>query len=71
MFDEGDAADLGKILYLELYPKRLNAEHLDEEILRAIRSINVLRAAQAKYRYICDSTVLAQPLSSCSLTSAS
>jgi hypothetical protein len=50
-FDEGDATVLGQLMYIELHPHRQNVDLLNEKILDMIRTTNVLRSAQAKYRY--------------------
>jgi hypothetical protein len=49
-FDEGDGTVLGRLLFLQLHPHRQNRDLLNEEILGVIRTTNVLRSAQAKYR---------------------
>jgi hypothetical protein len=49
-FDEGDGTVLGQLMFLQLHPHRKNRDLLTEKILDMIRSINVLRSAQAKYR---------------------
>jgi hypothetical protein len=49
-FDEGDAKQLGQLIFLELYPHRQVEHVLREKIDRLIRMTNVLRRAQAKYR---------------------
>jgi hypothetical protein len=50
VFDEGDGTVLGRLLFLHLYPHRQNRDALNEKINDMIRTTNVLRAAQAKYR---------------------
>ena len=49
-FHESDAKQLGQLLFLELHPRRQNADVL--KIGEMLSLINVLRAAQAKYRFI-------------------
>jgi hypothetical protein len=49
-FDEGDGTVLGHLLFLDLHPFRQNRDLLNEKILDKIRTTNVLRSAQAKYR---------------------
>ena len=49
-FDEGDGTVLGRLLFLQLHPHRQNRDLLNEKILDVIRTTNVLRSAQAKYR---------------------
>jgi hypothetical protein len=49
-FDEGDGTMLGRLLFVLLHPHRQNREILNEKLLDIIRSTNVLRSAQAKYR---------------------
>jgi hypothetical protein len=49
-FDEGDGTVLGQLLYLKLHPHRKNMDTLSEEVLDSIRTMSVLRSAQAKYR---------------------
>jgi hypothetical protein len=49
-FNEGDGTVLGRLLYLKLRPHRHNKNELNMHILDAIRTTNVLRSAQAKYR---------------------
>ena len=49
-YNEGDAAALGQLLFLELYKYRKNEEMLREKISNLIAMMNVLRHAQAKYR---------------------
>jgi hypothetical protein len=49
-FDEGDGTVLGQLLFLQLHPHRQNMDLLTEKIIDVIRSTNVLRSAQAKYR---------------------
>jgi hypothetical protein len=41
---------LGRLMFLFLHPHRHNQDVLTEKILDMIRSTNVLRSAQAKYR---------------------
>jgi hypothetical protein len=50
VFDEGDGTVLGQLLFLQLHPHRQIQDLLTEKILDSIRSTNVLRSAQAKYR---------------------
>jgi hypothetical protein len=50
-FDEGDGTVLGQLLFLQLHPHRQNKDLLDKKILDMIRSTDVLRSAQAKYRW--------------------
>ena len=50
--DDTDAKQLGQLLFLELHPHRQNAHVLREKIEEMISLMNVLRAAQAKYRFI-------------------
>ncbi|GMI38189.1 hypothetical protein TeGR_g3348 [Tetraparma gracilis] len=50
-FDEGDGTVLGRLLYLQLNPHRQNKDLLTEMLLEEIRTTNVLRTAQAKYRF--------------------
>jgi hypothetical protein len=50
-FDEGDATILGQLMYIELHPHRQNMDLLNKKLLDMIRTTNVLRSAQAKYRY--------------------
>ncbi|GMI42501.1 hypothetical protein TeGR_g225 [Tetraparma gracilis] len=50
-FDEGAGTVLGQLLFLELHPHRQNRDVLNEKTLDAIRMTNVLRSAQAKYRF--------------------
>jgi hypothetical protein len=49
-FDEGDGTVLGRLLFLQMHPHRHNKDLLKEKILGVIRTTNVLRSAQAKYR---------------------
>ena len=49
-FDEADGTRLGQILFLKLYPDRQHPQELREKIGELIRTMNVLRSAQAKYR---------------------
>ena len=49
-FNEGDGKVLGQLLFLKLHKHRKNDELLNEKILDMIRTTNVLRSAQAKYR---------------------
>jgi hypothetical protein len=49
-FNEGDGAVLGQLVFLLLHKHRKNDELLNEKILEMIRTTNVLRSAQAKYR---------------------
>ncbi|GMI28031.1 hypothetical protein TeGR_g12097 [Tetraparma gracilis] len=49
-FDEGDGTVLGRLMFLQLHPHRQNRDLLNEKILDVIRTTNVLRSAQAKYR---------------------
>ncbi|GMI27839.1 hypothetical protein TeGR_g635 [Tetraparma gracilis] len=51
-FDEGDGTMLGRLMFLLLHPHRRNQDTLTEKILDMIRSTNVLRSAQAKYRFL-------------------
>jgi hypothetical protein len=50
LFDEEDGTKLGQILFLQLHKHRKNKDFLNEKILDEIRTTNVLRSAQAKYR---------------------
>jgi hypothetical protein len=50
VFDEGDGTALGQIMHLTLSPHRKNLDVLTEKIFEMIRTTNVLRSAQAKYR---------------------
>ena len=50
-FDDGDAIALGRILFLNMFPHREREDVLREKIDQHIRIFNVLRSAQAKYRY--------------------
>ncbi|GMI25157.1 hypothetical protein TeGR_g8236, partial [Tetraparma gracilis] len=50
-FDEGDGTVLGRLLFLEMHPHRQNRDLLNEKIVDMIRMTNVLRSAQAKYRF--------------------
>jgi hypothetical protein len=50
VFNEGDGKVLGQLLFLKLHKHRKNDELLNEKILDMIRTTNVLRSAQAKYR---------------------
>jgi hypothetical protein len=50
-FDEGDGTVLGRLLFLKLHPHRQNKDLLNEKVLDIIRMTNVLRSAQAKYRF--------------------
>ncbi|GMI20517.1 hypothetical protein TeGR_g5060 [Tetraparma gracilis] len=50
-FNEGDGKVLGQLLFLKLHKHRKNKDLLTEKILEMIRTTNVLRAAQAKYRF--------------------
>jgi hypothetical protein len=49
-FNEGDAAVLGQLLFLQLHKHRKKKDLLNEKILDMIRTMDVLRSAQAKYR---------------------
>ena len=49
-FNEGDGAVLGQLLFLHLRKHRKNKDLLNDKILDVIRTTNVLRSAQAKYR---------------------
>ena len=49
-FNEGDGKVLGQLLFLKLHKHRKNEALLNEKILDMIRTTNVLRSAQAKYR---------------------
>ncbi|GMI41305.1 hypothetical protein TeGR_g14147 [Tetraparma gracilis] len=51
-FDDGDATVLGRILFLNAFPLREHEDTLRQEIDAHIRMINVLRSAQAKYRFL-------------------
>ena len=51
-FDEEDAKQLGQLLFRELRPHRHNAHVLREKVGEMICLMNVLSAAQAKYRFI-------------------
>ncbi|GMI19409.1 hypothetical protein TeGR_g8828, partial [Tetraparma gracilis] len=51
-FDDGDGTVLGQLLFLKLHPHRKNRDLLHEELFDMIRMTNVLRSAQAKYRFI-------------------
>ncbi|GMI22228.1 hypothetical protein TeGR_g2008 [Tetraparma gracilis] len=42
---------LGRLLFLQLHPHRQNRDFLTEKVLDMIRMTNVLRSAQAKYRF--------------------
>ncbi|GMI57493.1 hypothetical protein TeGR_g264, partial [Tetraparma gracilis] len=50
-FNEGDGTVLGRLLFLQLHPHRQNRDLLNEKTLDVIRMTNVLRSAQAKYRF--------------------
>jgi hypothetical protein len=50
VFNEGDGAVLGQLLFLQMHKHRQNKDLLNEKILDMIRTTNVLRSAQAKYR---------------------
>jgi hypothetical protein len=50
MFNEGDGSVLGQLLFYELYKLRQNDQELRDKITDKIRTINVLRSVQAKYR---------------------
>ncbi|GMI39863.1 hypothetical protein TeGR_g2686 [Tetraparma gracilis] len=50
-FNEGDGKVLGQLLFLKLHKHRKNGDLLNEKILDVIRTTNVLRSAQAKYRF--------------------
>jgi hypothetical protein len=49
-FNEGDGTVLGQLMFIQLHKHRQNRDVLTEKILHIIRSTNVLRSAQAKYR---------------------
>jgi hypothetical protein len=49
-FDDGDATVLGRILFLNTFRHREHEDTLRQEIDAHIRTVNVLRSAQAKYR---------------------
>ena len=49
-FNEGDGKVLGQLLFLKLHKHRKNEDLLTEKILDMLRTTNVLRSAQAKYR---------------------
>ena len=49
-FNEGDGKVLGLLLFLKLHKHRKNGDLLNERIMDVIRTTNVLRSAQAKYR---------------------
>ena len=49
-FQDGDGKVLGQLLFLKLHKHRKNEDLLNEKILDMIRTTNVLRSAQAKYR---------------------
>ncbi|GMI30812.1 hypothetical protein TeGR_g7222 [Tetraparma gracilis] len=51
-FDEGDGTALGQVMFLHLHQHRQNKDLLTQKILDMIRSTNVLRSAQAKYRFV-------------------
>ncbi|GMI32813.1 hypothetical protein TeGR_g776, partial [Tetraparma gracilis] len=51
-FDDGDATTLGRILFLNAFPHREHEDVMREKIDAHIRMINVLRSAQAKYRFL-------------------
>ena len=51
-FHESDAKQLGQLLFLELHPRRQNADVLRQKIGEMLSLMNVLRAAQGKYRFI-------------------
>jgi hypothetical protein len=48
--NEGDATRLGHLLFFQLHKHRKNKDRLNEKILDMIRTMDVLRSAQAKYR---------------------
>ncbi|GMI25822.1 hypothetical protein TeGR_g8117 [Tetraparma gracilis] len=51
-YDAGDGAALGQLLFIKLRKHRKNEDLLTEKILDMIRTMDVLRSAQAKYRYL-------------------
>lgn len=51
-FDEGDAEELGRVLFLNLFKLRSHASSMREELDKAISLFDCLRQAQAKYRLI-------------------
>ncbi|GMI21527.1 hypothetical protein TeGR_g3935 [Tetraparma gracilis] len=50
-FNEGGGTVLGRLLFLQLHKHRKNRDLLNEKILDMVSTINVLRSAQAKYRF--------------------
>jgi hypothetical protein len=51
-YDEGDAEELGQVLFLNLFKLRTHSGTMREELEEMIRRFSVLRLAQAKYRLI-------------------
>jgi hypothetical protein len=49
-FNESDGTVLGQFVFLLLHKYRKNEDLLTEKILDMLRTTNVLRSAQAKYR---------------------
>jgi hypothetical protein len=51
-FDDGDSNELGQLAILKLYRHRAHPDVLRKEINEIISMVNVLRAFQAKYRFL-------------------
>jgi hypothetical protein len=49
-YSEGDGEVLGQLLFFELYKLRQNDQELRDKITDKMRTIDVLRSVQAKYR---------------------
>jgi hypothetical protein len=61
-FDAEDGKVLGQLLIVLLYPHRKHEDVMREKIDDAIRMTNVLRSAQAKYRYVTPPSPSGKPV---------